>query len=846
LKYFKSLFVLLLTGFFTGVSSAAILKGKVTDSSGLSLIYATIYDDVIHQGVVTNALGYYEMKLQPGKYHMQCGMLGYKTTSFSFSITSDTTTIVHDFRLYEQTLEMHEVTFKANAEDPAINIIRQTIARRQYHLNQIRSFQTSLYLKTVLRSKHLPKKFMGEDVKTPDLDIDSNGRGVLYLSEETADYYSNNGRQQTIIHSVRESGDASGTGMAQLPPILSFYENSFNFFSSRVLISPISENAFHYYKFKYMGDFRENGKTIDKIKVTQRREFEPCFNGYLYIAEGDWALHSLDLLVTKEAGLNIFDSIRINQRYVPLKEDEWVINSQQIYVAASILGFVVDGTLAALYNDQKINSPMSDSVFNKKVTSIYDKDAIKQDTAYWRSRRPILLDKDEIRNFLIQDSLNRIVISKAYTDSIRRKKNRIKPGDFLLSAKTFNTRENRSNITVRSLVFATNYNIVEGLNFAPRIKWRHKLDTGKYLNGSTALRYGFSNKHFNNIYRFYYTENDKTWHGRSSMLGLEAGKYVFQYDADNPVFQMLNSLDALFLHENDLKIYERWDANVFAERKYGNGFSWFARVGWQRRIPLNITTQYSFTNNSDGSFSTNLPPNLASITPWEQNDAFLTHLELKYKPGFTYIEYPNYKQSISSKKPEFSLTYDKGVRGVFNSKSDFDKVRLGVRQALQLKLLGTLSYNIATGGFLDAGYVSIPDLIFPYGNRGIGFASPYLESFQFMQYYDFDTKRNLYGEAHIEYKMKGLGTNKLPLFRKSMTYLIFGGNAFYVNNSFYYSEAFAGLDNLGWKAFRLFRIDFVQSWSSMGHTNGIRIGINPSNGMAVSITNSGAETHSEW
>jgi hypothetical protein len=97
------------------------------------------------------------------------------------------------------------------------------------------------------------------------------------------------------------------------------------------------------------------------------------------------------------------------------------------------------------------------------------------------------------------------------------------------------------------------------------------------------------------------------------------------------------------------------------------------------------------------------------------------------------------------------------------------------------------------------------------GNRGIGYAATYLDGFQFAQYYEFSNKEPLYGEAHVEYHLKGLLSNKLPLLRQARWYLLFGGNAFYASSSDYYSEAFVGIDNICYKVARFLRIDFVQS-----------------------------------
>ena len=389
-----------------------------------------------------------------------------------------------------------------------------------------------------------------------------------------------------------------------------------------------------------------------------------------------------------------------------------------------------------------------------------------------------------------------------------------------------------------------NYNIVEGFNVSPKLSVKHFIDTGRYLFTDAVVRYGFSNRHFNAAGRLYYLKQDRAWLNRFWMFGGEGGKYVFQYNSDNPVTQFLNTYSALFFRQNDIKIYERWDAALFVRRNYGNGISWFVKANYQQRLPLQNTTDQSILPGDQSGFSSNAPPRLLSVaTAWEKHDAVLLSGWISFKPGVTYTQFPDYKVANNSSWPRFTFTYDKGIPDLLNSKVDFDKWRFNIRDDIKLQLFGILKYDVAAGGFLNTRYVSLPDLMHIYGNRGIGYAAPYLQGFQFAQYYAYSNKDKIYGEAHIEYHLNGLLSNKIPLLRQARYYLLFGGNAFYASQQNYYTEAFVGIDNIGWKLVRILRVDFVQSWDSYkGHNSGIRFGINFP-GLSPSTNN---PTGSEW
>ncbi len=216
---------------------------------------------------------------------------------------------------------------------------------------------------------------------------------------------------------------------------------------------------------------------------------------------------------------------------------------------------------------------------------------------------------------------------------------------------------------------------------------------------------------------------------------------------------------------------------------------------------------------------------------------------ISFKPGYTYTQYPDYKVANGSSWPRFSVEYQKGFAGIFNSATDFDKWNFSIADDMRLKLLGSISYNVSIGGFLNSRYVSLADMKHLNGMRGVGYAAPYMTSFQFAPYYLFSNVAPVYGEAHVEYHLNGLLSNKIPLLRQARYYLLMGGNAFYSDADHFYSEAFVGIDNIGWKLVRFLRVDFVQSWDSYsGRNSGIRVGINM-RGVAVSRNN---PLDSEW
>ncbi len=201
---------------------------------------------------------------------------------------------------------------------------------------------------------------------------------------------------------------------------------------------------------------------------------------------------------------------------------------------------------------------------------------------------------------------------------------------------------------------------------------------------------------------------------------------------------------------------------------------------------------------------------------------------MTFQPGWKYIQYPKFKSIVGNNRaPVMYIEYSKGIPGIANSVSDFDKWELGLGHTLRLKMLGILNYAVKGGGFLNDNHVAIPDRKHLNGNRTI-LAGSYLNTFQLASYYNYANTAPIYGQLHAEWLMSGFLSNKIPLFKRLNWHFLAGTNSFYVNQNSYYAEVFVGMNNIGFNMYRLFRVDAVFGYESgiAKPTFGIRLGLN--------------------
>jgi hypothetical protein len=448
--------------------------GKVTGKNGDPLPFASIYVRNLGDGVPTNQNGEYEFRLKKGVYDVLAQYLGFASEVKTVVITEDWEEL--NFELEEQVYALQEVTVKTKQEDPALTIMRKAISKAKFHRLQVQEYSMMVYLKGTGQLTDAPffmkKELEKEGVKLNEAYTTESVSKITLKQPNTV--------EEKVI-SIRTNGDNNATSPA--PYIAtSFYNPKIN-----EAVTPLAPSAFAYYQFKYEGSFVENGVMINRIKVTPRSRGERVFEGYIYIIEDIWAIHSLDL-TTSLLGF----SIGVKQIYQPVAENVWMPSTHTYTFGGKFFGFAgeykylastreyqvtlnPDLVAETVIIDEKVTEvPKDVTAFNKSVSSLeqmaqadkmtrkdfrklvneYDKEELKQskeaevvsnrnytidslakkrDLTYWDSIRPVKLTEKEIRGYQRDDSLAVIEAAKvSEVDSVAKKARRgFKPGEIL-------------------------------------------------------------------------------------------------------------------------------------------------------------------------------------------------------------------------------------------------------------------------------------------------------------------------------------------------------------------------------------------------------------------------------
>jgi len=837
--------ILLLFSFLLLYSGAKAIKvsGTITDDKGNILPYASVFIKGSSQGTTSNNRGKYFMDLPSGNFTIVCQYVGYARQEKIITLASESITL--DFQLSVQQTSLKEVTIKPGGEDPAYEIIRHAIKKRKLYENPLDSFTCEAYIKTLIRSRSLPSKILGKtfsDEDRKDLGVDSEGRGIIYLSESlTKIAFKKPDKVKLEVISGRESG-SNGYGF-NFPTFINFYNNNVNIFitqlSPRGYVSPISDGALNYYKYKFLGSFIEDGKEINQIRVTPKRRFEPLFTGTINITEGDWRIHSLDLMLTKEYQLEIVDTLTIKQIQVPITPNIWRTQNQVVNFSFKKFGIDVSGNFLNVYSNYELAPRFRKKYFNNIIVK-YDTAVNKKSLSYWDSLRPVPLEPEELENFQVKDSIFRAHNDSAYlkreADSLRKKQGRITVMNILFNGIKRSDYDPVHPLSVQAdpLLPAVEYNTVEGLVVNGEASFlKENKNTGSSIRFTPHIRYGFSNTHLNIWGTLTFSKKillqdmEGETYTRSTWI-FSGGKRVSQFNPDNPISPALNEFYTLFFRDNYMKIYENYYGSIHYRKRLDNGLRITGSLLYEDRLPLNNTSNFSFFGNKDKLFTPNYPYVLIDQN-FSPNQALIAGVDLQFKPGQRYIEFPDNKLAIGSKYPTLAISFRAGIPDLLGSDVNYENWQFSFWDNINFKLKGVFKYRFGIGGFLNAKSTYVMDDQQFNGNQTF-YASPYLKSFQLDPYYQSNTTASLYGEGHIEHHFNGMLTNKLPFIRNLQWNLVVGSNALYVSQTNNYVEIFAGFENI----FKLFRVDVIGSWvNGKPGQVGVRVGFDGLFGTAI-------------
>ncbi|MGB4397719.1 MAG: DUF5686 and carboxypeptidase regulatory-like domain-containing protein [Daejeonella sp.] len=790
-------------------SQSLTIRGKITDQLGQAIPFASVYEKNTSLGTSANSEGEYSLKLGQGRHELNYRAIGYKQETREIDLK---TNFNLDVSLSQAVFELADVIVTAGGEDPAYEVIRNAIKKRKSHLREAKEYSTDVYIKGMQKMLAAPKKFMGRNIDDlgKEIGLDSNRRGILYLSESESrlSYMQPDNYHEEMISS-KVSGSNRAFSFNRASDInIDFYENIIDIegLSNRPFISPIADNALFYYDYKLIGTSMENGELVNKIELLPKRNTDPVFRGSIYIMENSWRIHSSDLMITKQSNINFVDTLNIRHQHIPVSSKVWMPSSIRYDFTGGVFGFRFGGYYLALFKNYDLNPGLNKKDF-VEVLNIA-REVNKKDSAYWTQARPVPLTEEEKTDYEKKAILALKRESKPYLDSLDKVNNKFKPVQFIIgSGYSPRNRFKREYYSYSSLINSFFYNTVEGFGINYQVTYAKRLDslTNKFVNYAGKVRYGFS--------------SEKLYGSFSGNIPVKAATFSFNLGSDvldlnnlGSISQLGNSINSLFYERNFLKLYEKKFISASLSQRFG-GFVGRFTAEWANRNTLNNTSDYTVRDLNDRVFTSNNPFEvLPTGTPlFPENQALKLAFRGTYDFSNKYATYPSGKVHQPSKYPLLGINYVKGLKGVFGSDINYDLLSVDLTKSdIKLGMYGQFKFWVGAGQFLNDRTLYYPDYKHFDGNQSLSYI-PKITNFLFLDFYKNSTA-DKFAEAHFEHNLSGFITNKLPLIRKLKLKEVVGFNYLATPLLKNYNEVYFGLEYL------TFRVMY-----GMAHVNGKRV-----------------------
>jgi len=793
----------------------AQIKGVVKNTDGKPVPFVTIYSGDSDNSVVSNDNGEFICPFGTIKKNIYINANGYKTKKLTISSKD----INHPTTIYLDRIDAGGTTRMFSAD----SIVSIAIQNRRTNAKKQPQFEVDYYSRGTLRLENIPTKILGQQIGDLGASVDTTGNGIIYLSETVSKLrYKQPSKIHETVLASRSSGDNSGISYNNADATwYDFYRNYLPFEVN--VISPISDNAFEYYKYESAGTFSSEEGKIYAIKVVSKSATSPTFNGYIYLTSGDGELYATDLTVKGSTIRQpLLNTLTIKQQYLYNRNRKlWSKSNQAILFNVSLLNVKANGTFIQTYSNYNYDFKADEFDFRPEIQR-YEAESTGKKVAYWEQSRTVPLAADERNDYIKKNRLETERNNPVYSDSLDKELNRFKWTSIPIGYTYHNTND-KWKISYTGIIRRLAFNTVQAYWLGPGFQFTKFGNNNSLTNIGTDLNYGFAEQRFRATGFIERRFNNTT----KRTVRLSGGSSIEQYNPDRPINKIVNSISTLFFRDNYMKLYDNNFIRVNYEEEVVNGVKLYLSSEYTRRHALRNNTDFSTLKDIYHPYTSNNP-----LLPWDfSTPAFEKHnmvkasISTRINFGQTYRTKPDGREIITSPDyPQLWLKYEKGFA---SSVKDYNFNHLSGRVLYDLTIanVGELGMAARSGIFFNSGNVAFPDWKHFNGNQThVGKSERYLNVFNLLPYYDHSTNSR-YFEGHLEHHFKGYITDNIPLFNKLQYYLVAGYHVLSTPERNPYMEFTLGLDNVGIGKFRLLRLDYVRSYEGGFKGDGVVFGL---------------------
>ncbi len=774
-----------------GFTQQQLLKGIITDEHGIVIPMAKVYvKNNSDLRTVADINGYYEMRLMEGEYFLVVTAIGYDDREAYVAIIQDVTE--KNIQLFATKVQdLEDVTVSAKKSNPGREIMLKVVEKRE----QINAWNYPHTVDGYIRASEKIDRKQDEESddkkkkkknEEPEA-TDPSGVEDPFAEKKKEESKIANGMNLVEVTFIRHYADRF-----KIKEIRSAYEergekrnnlyytttvkSNFNFFENLLHLddlhqtpvsSPISGPGILSYKYRLEAQYEENGQLIDKIKIIPRNTATTTLEGYIYVIDSLWLIQKLELTMEK-GNLLVYDYFTIEQTFTHPGDTLCVLKDQKLTYGVAYKNQTSTCTTFASFKNYNFSPNFPPKFFSNEL-SVTEQEAYEKDSVFWKENRTVDLSLEEQQYIITRDSIHEAHNRVEYLDSVDADFNKITALKILWFGVDHRNRAKKTQWTINSLAGLIQPIYIAGPRIQPGFFYFKKWANERYFDGQATTSIGVLNGDVKgSVYGDYRYD---PFH-----FGTISGGFFHEFD----VIRNADAISQIYKRDNFIEVTQMTLGHSY---EVVNGLYIDNQFDFTERRSLE---GYKFLEIIDDVLPNNDP------NKFETYQAFISKLSVSYIPNQKYMREPNRKVILGSKWPTFYAYYEKGIAGVFGSDVNHDYVLGGIRQTFKIGTIGTSSYNIKSGLFLNTINLKDADQKFHRRSDPIWFSNP-LNSFQALD--SLLPTQKAYLEAHFIHHDNGSIINKIPFMKKTQIGLVVGTSALYIpEHSWQHYELYTGLE----------------------------------------------------
>ncbi|OGS71009.1 MAG: hypothetical protein A3F91_10970 [Flavobacteria bacterium RIFCSPLOWO2_12_FULL_35_11] len=793
--------------FFTGFSQVKI-SGVVKDEKNQSVPFANIVFTGSSIGTVSDENGKFYLESNKTYTKIEVSFLGYETKTIPVKSRDFNLTIVlkeEAARLEQVFIYSGKVKKKGN---PAIAILEKIWAKKrqngiylfdqyQYEKYEKLEFDMNNVDSAMIKSKLFKgMEFIFEGIDTSNV----TGKAFLpiFINESVyASFGKNKGGKKLREDLVANKNSGFNNNQNVIAFIKDLYVD-YNVYDSYIkifdksFVSPISKAAgVSTYNYILADSAFIDNKWCFNILYYPRRKGEMTFKGDFWVNDSTFAIKEINMQANKSANINWVKDIYIEQEFEVLNDSVFLLKRDYMMSDFSLnkkdKSKGLYGKRTTMYKDYNFNLKKEDAFYNEEINA-YDKNIYTKADDYWDQNRQEQLNENEQGIYKMLDTL-------ATVPKFKRIYNLVSIlGSGYIEMNKFDFGD----------VFSTfGKNDVEG--------WRLRAGGRTYLGGNEPWRlqgytaYGFKDD------KFKYGISGKWMMNPKSRFTVGLGN---RRDVEQIGVSLTTTNDVMGRSFASSSLFSSGDNSKLTSINLSN---FFMSIEPRNNLEFRVGASYRTLESAS--------PETFNLDYWVDKENNIKKADLaqseidfsvRYTPNRKTIGYGVERNEVTDTYSTLFINYSKGIKGLFNSDFDYQKVQFYYRQPILIGGLGRMFITFEVGktfGEVPLGLLNVVP-----GNQSYFTIE---NTYSLLDYYEFVT--DTYASLHVEHNFNGKFLSRIPLLKKLNLREIVGvkgvwgeisdknialsaSNINYVAPTKGYYEYSVGIGNI----FKVFRIDF--SW----------------------------------